>query len=282
MEKVIEARFRVSILLTQGRQEDIEDLVVVIQSPENRLHVVDFSPKTELATDVTGPIETTKTDDNTVTAEAKLGAGVVARYGVADVGASTSNHQTTKSSFKQLPAKCLVLASGTTHGEHGVFFKVKGSPQVSLEGAKEFTCLFAVPKNWRGDWCTLSCQARAYKKHYLNSKIENCGQSEVFIGMYLVGDDASKAAARRLDAVQGKTTVSMRPSRWPCRDEPHACNSCLRSGGGLQAAHLVRRFGRRQKPSAGPGRHGRLAASSRPLRRDGKLHALVSSVHGVC
>ncbi|HEX4150172.1 MAG TPA: hypothetical protein VHY20_14340, partial [Pirellulales bacterium] len=201
-EKVIEARFRISILFEEGKQEHLEDVMLVIESPEKRLRVTDFSPKTELGTDVSGPIEATEVAERTNTAGGTIGAAGMAHYGVANASLSDTKHQKNNRTYKQLPAKYLLLASGTTLGEHGVFFKIKASPQTSLEGAKEFTCWFVVPKSWRGDWCLLSCKARAYRKNYLVSKLEMCGQADVVVGLYLAGDEQGKALARRLDRMQ--------------------------------------------------------------------------------
>ena len=93
-----------------------------------------------------------------------------------------------------------MLASGTTDGEHGVFFKVKGGPQVPLEGAKEFSCTFEVPADWRGDWCLLSCHARALSEQ--NKKFAACGRAEIFVGLYLADDEQVQDLARQLDRLQ--------------------------------------------------------------------------------
>jgi hypothetical protein len=201
-EKVIEARFRISILFEEGKQENLEDVMVVIESPEKRLRVTDFSPKTELGTDVSGPINATDTADHTDTAQANVGVNNIGHLGIVNAQLTDTKRHVANRVYKQLPAKYLVLASGTTLGEHGVFFKIKASPQTSLEGAKEFTCWFVVPKQWRGDWCLLSCKARAYRKNYLVNKLEMCGQSDVVVGLYLAGDEQGKGLARRLDRMQ--------------------------------------------------------------------------------
>jgi hypothetical protein len=202
-EKLIEARFRVSVLLTEGREQDVEDLMIVIESPEKRLRTMDFCPKTEVGSDVEGQIQTVQTHENGNTKQAKLGGSVATLHALADAELQTTEKQTTAKTYKQLPNKYLVLASGTTHGEHGVFFKIKASPQASLEGAKEFTCVFVVPASWRADWCRLSCQARTTHKQFLgSSKLESCGQADFYVGLYLAGDEFGKIMARRVDQVQ--------------------------------------------------------------------------------
>jgi hypothetical protein len=201
--KLIEARFRVSILVSEGRQEDIEDVVVTIDSPQRRLRVADFSPKTEMANSVAGEVETTRTTEKTASAGAQIGGGTLPPlYGLASATLGATQHHVVAQVVKELPSKCLVLASGTTRGEHGVFFKVKGAPQVPLEGAKEFTCVFEVPKDWQGDWCLVSCHARGINQRCMSKKIEPCGHAETLVGLYLAGENHAQEVARRLDHLQ--------------------------------------------------------------------------------
>ncbi len=199
--KLIEARFRVSILVNEGRPEDVDDVVVLIEGPHCRLRVIDFSPKTEMANTVEGEVQTTRTTERTATAGAQLGGGALPPpFGLASATLSGSQHNTVAQTFKELPSKCLVLASGTTDGEHGVFFKIKGAPQVPLEGAKEFTCTLEVPNDWRGDWCLLSCHARELTER--NKKLNCCGRAEIFVGLYLEDDEHGQDVARQLDRLQ--------------------------------------------------------------------------------
>jgi hypothetical protein len=205
-EKLIEAKIRISILVADGHQEDVDDVLVTIDSPTRRLRVAEFFPKTELAETVKGEVETTRTTEDTATATATL----TGLHGLAIGQLGGIRHNVVNHKFTELPAKCMVLASGTTGGEHGVFFKVKGSPQHALEGAQQFTVVFQVPKHWRGDWCVVSCQARTLTKHCMTKKLEVCGQSEAYLGLYLAGDDESRALARKLDRVQTSVLAQLR------------------------------------------------------------------------
>jgi hypothetical protein len=199
--KLIEVRFRVSILVDEGRPENVEDVFILIEGPHSRLRVTDYFPKTEMANSVEGEVQTTHTTEKTATAGAQIGGGSLPPlYGLASATLSGSQHNVVAQTFKELPSKCLVLASGTTDGGHGVFFKVKGAPQVPLEGAKEFICTFEVPSDWRGDWCLLSCHARGLSEG--NKKFQSCGKAEIFVGLYLADDERGQDVARRLDRLQ--------------------------------------------------------------------------------
>lgn len=208
-EKVIEARFRVSALLEQGSANDIEEVLLVIQSPERRLRVVDFAPKTELTTDVTGEIEVVETSEDTETLDASIGGTVSVDYGVVKakaspaVGGGNTQRNILTEKYHRIPPKELLLSSGTTNNEHGVFFKLRPSSQTSLEGMREYTCRFAVPEGWRGDWVMLQCHAKGYSGVGVFRSLEACGYRRAYVGLYLAGDAEAQMAAVRLAEAQG-------------------------------------------------------------------------------
>ncbi len=113
----------------------------------------------------------------------------------------TQNHGT-KETYHRLPNKQVVLASGTVNDEHGVFFKWRDSSQVSLEGAREVTIRFLVPRQWRGDWVQARCEMLATVRNYLGKKVESCEEARVVVAMYLSGDAVAQSAARELSEAQ--------------------------------------------------------------------------------
>ena len=111
-------------------------------------------------------------------------------------GASRVSKKKSEYKYSKLPAKRLLVASGTTRREHGVFFKMKPSTQDSLEGRKEFVCRFVVPKGWRGDYVYVDCTATSQDRTPWSSP-DDCGSRRVFVGLYLQGDAEAKEAAER-------------------------------------------------------------------------------------
>jgi hypothetical protein len=209
-EKLIEAQFRVSALLWQGQEEQIEELLILIASPQRRLRVVDFWPKTESVSDIAGPIERSQTQDSTRSLEAGLrGSITAAQAGISgqlspSLGAGYSSHEAVKETYKKLPPRQLLLASGTLHGDASLFFKLKPSTQGSLEGARVMSCVFAVPAQWRGDWVLITCLAKGRTDRQLVPRIEECGRGEFHVGLHLEGDLAAKTLADQLDQVQSQ------------------------------------------------------------------------------
>ena len=199
--KVIEAKLRISARITSGSETDIVDFLYVITSPGLRLKIQDYLPNTTLESTVEGDqIEIADTS------ESSKGTGEDAHINYKVLGLGGTATQGTKKSesskYKEIAPKELVVASGTTNREHGVFFKLRPSKEASLEGAKTFTCLAIVPKEWRGDWCVVSCAARGNAKSFFRKSITVAGVEQAHVGMYLSGDREARFRAEELCEVQ--------------------------------------------------------------------------------
>ena len=79
--KVIEALVQVSVRLTQGNASDVRELIVEIDSPEQRLLVLDYTPGQTLESSVEGPIEVTKTHETSATLGGGLSGGAGLPFG---------------------------------------------------------------------------------------------------------------------------------------------------------------------------------------------------------
>jgi hypothetical protein len=201
--KVIEAKLRISARIPEGSEADVVDFLYMITSPGLRLKIQDYLPNTTLESTVQGDqIEITDTSESTnATAEdAHICYKVLGLGGTANQGSKKGE----SSKYKQIAPKALIVASGTTHREHGVFFKLEPSKGASLEGAKAFTFLAIVPKEWRGDWCVVSCAARAKKKSYFSTTMPVAGVEQAHIGMYLSGDREASFLAEQLCEIQSQ------------------------------------------------------------------------------
>ena len=207
--KVIEAKFRISARVDQGNVGDVVDFLYTISSADRTMRVHDYLPNTTLESSVAeDQIEVTDGAENAST----LGGEAHVAYKVFNASA-VANHAskvTHSSHYKQLAAKELVVASGTTDREHGVFFRLRPSRLASLEGAKEFTFLAVVPKSWRGDVCVIVCQARANKAAMFSKTIEPAGEARVRVGMFLTGDAEAATLADAYRRAQERYAAATR------------------------------------------------------------------------
>ncbi|MDA7980376.1 MAG: hypothetical protein MPJ50_16585 [Pirellulales bacterium] len=191
-EMLVEAVFDISSLIQAGEESDLVQVFYRLHGC-GALSVVDHLPRTEFATDVAGPIQVERKGEKS----AKLGGNAAGEYpGVVNaklnLSAGTSNATTVR--YELLPPQELVAASGTVNRGRGVYFKLKPSARESLEGARQFVCVFRAPRSWRADVVTVSCSA-VYSASLLSPTFEetiDCGRAEFQVGLYLEGDEPAR------------------------------------------------------------------------------------------
>jgi len=198
--KIIEARFHVSALVRRGDEADIQEMMYVVLSPEKRLQVVDFEPKTQMESEFVDPVQVVETDEDASSIDGSLSVEINPLSNVdirPSAGASKMSKSNRQEKYAKLAPRRPVVASGTTNRGHGVFFKLKPYSQVSLQGQKEFVCRFVVPKDWRADYVCVDCAVRPRSKSPWMGA-EPAGARRVLVGLYLQGDAEAREAAERL------------------------------------------------------------------------------------
>lgn len=197
-ELLVVANFSISTLVRVGHEEQKLQLLFVLESPERTMRVVDYSPKTELFSTVTGEIEYQRQSE--YASEAGLNAAFhvsPAVNGDAKLSSQTKTNENLR--YHQMPSLQLLAASGTVARGSAVYFKLKPSPRTSLEGVRDFQVVFEVPRTWRADYLRLRCVAYEQASHE-NSRNSDpiCGSSDFLVPLYLAGDDQARAAAEQL------------------------------------------------------------------------------------
>lgn len=198
-EKLVEAKFQVSAFLNRGSEDDLLQFVYDVVSTRRTMRIIDYWPKTTLATDLAGniAIEDKQEQDQHVGLSLATPTNASLKFGTTgDLG--TKEQHSLK--YEMLPHMLPVSASGTRDRGYGVYFKLKPSRRSSLEGAKEFTLVFRVAKLWRGDFVQLSCHALGTRRSVMPPLSETlpCGEHRFTLALYVEGDAEAKALAQRL------------------------------------------------------------------------------------
>lgn len=211
-EKMIEANLRVSVRLESGEEKDIDQLLFEIVSPSERLRIVDFLPRTQIEPEADG-IEVVKTSETIHSMGATVGATIAVSGGTKNgnavmtsalpaANANTSHRNQLTETTKKIPTGRAIVTSGTLENEHGVFFKLRRTVAGTFEGIKPLSFRFTVPKDWRGDWLVISCQARGTVSRYFFKSIEEIGASKAFLALHLAGDATAERAALDISQAQ--------------------------------------------------------------------------------
>ena len=204
-ERIVEATLRLSVYLSGGDMTDVETIRVEISDCDRRLRVFDFSPSTRLESSLAADVQWTKTTESTHELGASLGGelpvcvGDVVAQVTPSINAVKGGRETITETQVRLAPKQAVIASGTIDGEHGVFFTLRPSPQISLEGVHELTVAFIVPAHWRGDAVRVTCQAAGEQKVLWMTQQKVWAEEASGVALYLAGDaEARRAAERRV------------------------------------------------------------------------------------
>lgn len=190
-ERLVSCTLQVSALITDGKTDDIAELLYEAVAPEQRMVVHDYAPRTTLATDVVGNINVQKANSDGKRASIGLN-GTFQSIIRADASGGAESSESTSKNYEVLPPQELIAAAGTANRGRGVYFKLKPSAQTSLEGAREFQLILRVPNDWRGDYLRVSCRART-------ARGENAGQASFLVPLYDQDDLQAKRLAINLN-----------------------------------------------------------------------------------
>ena len=192
-ERRVEARFRISALVLEGALPDAAQYMYQIISPLGSMQIVDYEPRTALATDVVGNVSIDKKKESSKSLGISLSGSfdqLVKGTGGADLGAK----DTSQVRYELKPQMEVLLASGTLNRGTGAYFKLRPSADTSLEGDRTFTITFRVPADWRGDIVYLKCEAQEQRRGQLISR----GAAHFMIALHAAGDDEVRQAAEEL------------------------------------------------------------------------------------
>ncbi len=202
-EKIVELKLRISVHLLAGNINDVEEIRIEVGDCDQGMRVHSFEPNTRLESTVSEDIQWTKTVETGKTLGASLGgqAPVLLGDAVAHITPSINGGKTHREivteTQKRVAPKHVVVASGTFGQEHGVFFKMRRSPQTSLEGVHELTVRFIVPERWRGDSLRVCCQATGQDKFLWIKQQAIWANTCAPLTVYLAGDEGARTAAKR-------------------------------------------------------------------------------------
>ncbi len=201
---VVEARVRLSARVRRGDAEEVHEMVYTISSPEQRLRVFDYSPRSVTESDIEGTIEAVESTEAGNSLDASIGLGIPLPVGAAtgsaapSVGGGRTERTTLKKSYQQIAPRQVVLTSGTISREHGVFFKIRSAREQPLEGTREFVLRFLVPRDWAGDWVKVQCMARGERDTPWKDSPETLGGDEFYVGLYRADVLPARDTARAL------------------------------------------------------------------------------------
>lgn len=206
--KVIELKLRVSVHLLAGNIADVDEVRIEIGDCDHRMRVESFAPNTRLQSDFSEAITVTKTSERGKSLGASLGGeapvplGDLVAHVLPSANAGLSKREVLTEKQTRHAPQYAVVASGTIDQAHGVFFKLRASPQTTLEGSHELMVRFIVPDTWRGDSLRVCCHATGQEKFFWTKQQATWSYTCGSVTVYLAGDLEARLAAEEHVAQQ--------------------------------------------------------------------------------
>lgn len=202
-EKLIQFSLPISVQLLSGDIAQAEAIRIELTDHDKRMLVHDFAPQTRLESQHTEAIlRTESTEDShslsaTLGGEAPVPVGDLVAHVTPSVSGALGKRDAVTQTERLLPPKQVVVASGTKHNRHGVFFQLRPTPQTTLEGQHEVTVTLRVSKRWRGDTLRVELSAQGNEKFLWMERETTFAKKTADIALYLTGDREARLAAEQ-------------------------------------------------------------------------------------
>lgn len=192
-DRLIEARFQITALASDDVPSSRLQYTYQLMSPSGSMQIVDYGPRTTQATSVAGPVSVeSKRETSQSLGISVSGSFEKLVHGTAGSDVGTKNAGQIRYELK--PPMELALVAGTVHRGTGVFFRLFPTPDVPLEGAREFVVVMRVGQGWRGDVMYVHCDAHEDRRGELLAR----GEARFVVGLYLEGDEEARDATEQL------------------------------------------------------------------------------------
>ena len=190
---------RLSSMVQSPSMPRIDQWIVTCRPRGEGVSVVDYSPRTETASDLSTPIKVKRSKEKT----RSFGLDLDGAYGsIADANATAENGETNTESvqFDQTAPVQAVTAAGTIDRGRGVYFKLRWTATQVLEGEKLFRVTLRVPEGWRGSLMDVSVRADRNEKKFggLDEETVTVGAADFVVATYRSGDIESQTRAIEL------------------------------------------------------------------------------------
>jgi hypothetical protein len=196
---VVTIQFRLSSMIESPEKEKIDQWIVRLQPRDQGAELVDYSPRTETASDLVSPIQVKESAEqsNALGLTADTSYGHLAR---GKFGADRSTKNINTQQFDRVAPVQAVTASGTINRGRGVYFKLRWTALQVLEGEKNFSLTLRVPPSWRGGLIDVSVVAQSERKSIGGWERESkvLGEDNFVIAAHRQGDRQAEALARAL------------------------------------------------------------------------------------
>lgn len=192
---VFRIRLSITALIQPEFRGKVEALVVAVHNPNRTLRVVDFWPKTEMASTIDGPIAVQNQLEQQQNFAFAVAGGYQALVGGQAQGDFHGKQRLEERYQRRAPMQ-LVTASGAIDRGSGVCFQFHPGPANALDGTRDIALLVEAPRGWRADLLNISIRALGANSS-LSSPTSDLASEQLWTVVHRAIDSEAAAAARR-------------------------------------------------------------------------------------
>lgn len=196
---LLQVEIKLSSMICSPESARIDQWLVRCQPRGQFASIVDYSPRTELGSDIATPIQVKQSKEKLQS----LGVGVNGDYfsslrGNAGVDHTRKNIDAVQ--FDRVAPLHAVTAAGTINRGTGVYFKLRWTAEQILEGQKTFQLVLDVPETWRTGLIDISVVAQSEQKSITNweQSTKTVGAAKFVIAVCRSDDIHACEVARRM------------------------------------------------------------------------------------
>lgn len=207
-KQLVWTRLRISTQIPVSVSSSVNEITLRLQASSGNMKVVDYWPRTEVVSPIDGNIDVAHTDyqHQYFSLQAIGGSpGVAAGRAVAGRENTSALQQT----YQERPTLNTQVSSGTIDRARGVYFQLRPSPQMTLEGGRDFWVLWEVPVDWKADLLDVTAEATALKAKH-SHKVTSFGNRRFLVAVYHAQDENAYHRALRYVEFEDKLRHSAR------------------------------------------------------------------------
>ncbi len=197
--RLVTFELRLSCINTSTLKSPMQQFVVRAKPRDSSLQIVDYSPRTEVVSDLTTPIQIKRTNEKSNS----LGLALNGNYGTVargNIGTDQGTKDTECVQFDRAAPLQAVIASGTFERGRGVYFKLRWTDTQVLEGERLFRMTISVPPTWRGELVDVNVVGEAEHRPFgsWESELKTVASANFVVATYLHDDAEAASLAHRL------------------------------------------------------------------------------------
>ncbi len=225
--KKVQLELRLSCINGSLADSPMRQCIVRIQPRDSSLQIVDYAPRTEIASELTTPIQVKRIDEKSRSMGLSLN-GSYANVAHGNIGSDNGSKNTESVQYDRAAPVQAVIASGTFERGRGVYFKLRWTDTQVLEGERRFQMTLCVPPQWRGELVDVSVVAEAEHRSLTSweSELKPIASANFIVATYLHDDAEAASLAYRLADIEYRLRESAK--KLPARQSPTTLPQMLR------------------------------------------------------